>query len=44
MPFLSQKIYQKKILIFSSAILAISAGLLSAVIVWLLYETAFEGG
>jgi len=42
MPFLSQKIYQKKILIFSSAILAISAGLLSAVIVWLLYETAFE--
>jgi PAS domain S-box-containing protein len=42
MPFITQQIYQKKIVVFSSAILAISAGLLSAVIVWLLYETAFE--
>ncbi len=33
--------YRTKIIILSSAILAISAILLSSVIVWLLYETAF---
>jgi PAS domain S-box-containing protein len=38
----TQPNYQKKIIFFSSAILAILAFLLSIVIVWLLYETAFQ--
>jgi PAS domain S-box-containing protein len=42
MQFLTQHNYHKKIILFSSAILAISALLLSTVIVWLLYETAFQ--
>ena len=42
MQFLTQHNYHKKIILFSSTILAISAILLSIVIVWLLYETAFQ--